>query len=130
MDKNRIVVELFFEKPSFEEVSKISKTLEKAEIKSIVMPPDERYMNTHLIIEPSDLPKTRRELKNINIIALEKEVIIITLENKPGSMADAARKISEKGVNLLYAFSVSMSPQMSYVLLGTSDNITALKALS
>ncbi len=130
MGEDRLVTELFLEKPNFKEVSKVAKALEQEGLKSIVMPPEDREINTHLIVENSDLDKVRKKLKDMKVKFIEKEVIIIRLENKPGTMAAAAKKISDRGINLLYAFSVTMSPSMSYVLLGTADNKGALKALA
>ncbi|MCI0503753.1 ACT domain-containing protein [Candidatus Micrarchaeota archaeon] len=130
MEEDRIVTELFLERPSFKEVAKVAKALEVAGVKSIVMPPEDRSINTHLIVENADLPKIRPVLKKLGVNAMEKEVIIIRLENRPGTMADAAKKISDRGINLVYAFSVTMTPTLSYVLLGASDNKQALKALS
>jgi hypothetical protein len=130
MSENRIVTELFLEKPSFNEVSKVAKMLEGVGVKSIMMPPDDREINTHLIVENADLPKVRDALKRNGISAIEKEVIIIKLENRPGTMAEAAKRISDRGINLVYAFSVTMTPTMSYVLLGTADNRAALNALT
>ncbi len=129
MEADRIVTELFFEKPTFKEVSRFAKELEKDGIKPLLMPPEDRGISTHLIVENSDLQKVRQKIKKSGIVAVEKEVIIIKLENRPGTMAEAAKKISDKGINLLYAFSVTMSPTLSYVLLGASDNKAALKAL-
>ena len=129
MEEDRIVTELFFEKPTFKEVSKFAKALEKEGVKALVMPPEDRGINTHMILENSDLQKVRKKLKDLGIVAVEKEVIIIKLDNKPGTMADAAKKIAENGINLTYAFSVAMTPTLSYVLLGASDNHAALKAL-
>jgi len=129
MDEDRLVIELFFEKPSFVEVSKVAKAFEEAGIKNILMPPEDRGINTHLIIESADLPKAKEKLSGMGVVAQAKEVIIIKLENRPGTMADAAKKISENGINLTYAFSVAMTPTLSYVLLGADDNKAALAAL-
>jgi len=129
MEEDRIVVELFLEKPSFSEVMRASKMLESSGVKAIVMPPEDRSINTHLILETKDMPKARAELKKHGFTFMEKEVIIIKLENKPGTMADAAKKMSDKGINLTYAFSVTMTPTLSYVLIGASDNHAALQAL-
>lgn len=129
MDEDRIVTELFLEKPNFKEVSKVAKALDGVGVKSIVMPPEDRSINTHLIVENGDMPKVRPVLKELGVAAMEKEVIIIKLENRPGTMADAAKKISDRGINLIYAFSVTMTPTLSYVLLGASDNAKALEAL-
>jgi hypothetical protein len=129
MEEDRIVVELFLEKPNFNEVTRAAKALEGKGIKPIVMPPEDRGINTHLIIEAKDAPAAREALNGIGMVFMEKEVIIIKLENKPGTMAEAAKKISDKGINLLYAFSVTMNPHLSYVLLGSSDNVAALEAI-
>jgi hypothetical protein len=129
MEEDRIVAELFLEKPNFKEVSRVAKALDGIGVKSIVMPPEDRSINTHLVVEVADLPKVKPVLKKLGVSAMEKEVIIIRLENRPGTMAEAAKKISDRGVNLVYAFSVTMTPTLSYVLLGTADNKAALKAL-
>lgn len=129
MEEDRIVRELFLEKQGFKEVSKVAKALEAAGLKVIIMPPEDRGINTHLIIEAEDLEKAKKVLKQLDIKAVDREVILIKLENRPGTMAEAAKKIADKGINLLYAFSVAMTPTMSYVLLGASDNKAALKAL-
>ena len=130
MEKCRIAVELFLSKLNFSEVSALGKQLEKEGIKAILMPPEDRGMNVHLVIEKSDLQKVKIKLTKEKISFMEKEVIIVGLDNKPGELSDITAKISSKGINLLYAFAVSMSPDFSYVLLGTSDNPAALKVLS
>jgi len=129
MEEDRIVTELFLERQAFKEVMKVASVLQAAGVKHIVMPPEDRGINTHLIVENSELDKVRKALKKMGVSAIEKEVIIIRLDNRPGTMADAAKKISDHGVNLVYAFSVAMTPTMSYVLLGAADNKAALKAL-
>ena len=126
---NRIVTELFLERPSFKEVSKVAQSLQSVGAKTIVMPPEDRGINTQLIVETLDLPKVRKKLKELGMAAVEKEVVLIELENKPGTMAAVTNKISSKGVNLTYAFSVSMNSTLSYVLFGGPDNSSILKAL-
>ncbi len=129
MGEDRLVTELFLEKPNFKEVARVAKALAQEGVKTIIMPPEDREINTHLVVENADLEKARKKLKGMGMKVMEKEVILIRLENRPGTMAEAAKRISDKGINLLYAFSVTMTPTMSYVLLGTADNKAALKAL-
>jgi len=129
MGENRVVVELFFEKPSFEEVSKIAKSLEEAGVKSMMLPPEERHINTHLIVELADMEKARAKIKEMGVPVKEKEVMLIKMDNKPGAMADTIMRISGKGINLTYAFSVTVSPTTSYLLLNSADNEQALKLL-
>jgi len=129
MTENRIVTELFFEKPTFEEVSKVAHSLEEAGLKILLLPPDDREINTHLVVETADLGKVHEVLRRMGVNAKEKEVVLIELENRPGTLAEATKKISDKGINLKYAFSVTMGPNKSYVLFGSEDNKAALKAL-
>lgn len=126
---NRIVTELFLEKSSFKEVSKTAKSLATAGISTIVMPPEDRGINTHLVVEQGDVAKARKALKGAGVVVIEKEVVLIELENKPGTMALAASRISGKGVNLTYAFSVAMNAKVSYVLFGGDDNPAILEAI-
>jgi len=122
MGENRLVVELFFEKPTFEEVSKIASALEETGIKTILLPPEDRNINTHLVVEKSDLEKARVKLVEMGVEMKEKEVALVRMVNKPGSMAEIVRKISDTGINLTYAFSVTMNDEFSYLLLAGVDN--------
>jgi hypothetical protein len=126
MGENRLVVELFFEKPNFAEVKRIADALEEAGVKTLVMPPEDRDINTHLIIETSDVEKTKVKLVEMGVTYKDKERVLIRLINKPGTMAETVAKISSKGINLTYAFSVTMGPEQSYLLLGSADNNAVL----
>ncbi len=126
---NRIVTELFLEKPSFEEVSKVAKSLEEEQVKTILLPPENRGINTHLVVEKADIEKTREKLNSLSVPFQEKDVMLIRLENRPGTMAEVAMKVSNSGVNLTYAFSVTMDETYSFVLLGSDDNEKALSVL-
>ncbi|MBU0527028.1 hypothetical protein KKE92_00980 [Candidatus Micrarchaeota archaeon] len=126
---NRIVTELFLEKPSFEEASKVAKSLEEVQVKTILLPPENRGINTHLVVEQADIEKVREKLKSLSVAFQEKDVMLIRLENKPGTMAEVAMKVSNSGVNLTYAFSVTMDEAYSFVLLGSDDNEKALSVL-
>jgi len=129
MEKNRIVTEFFLERPNFDEVSRVAKLLEAEGLKPTVAPPDRRKINAHLIVEQNELEKARKVLEANSVSCIEKEVILIVLDNRPGTLAQVTTKVSSKGINLIYAFAVAMTPQTSYLLLGTEDNEAALKAL-
>ncbi|MBD3210005.1 hypothetical protein GF318_01340 [Candidatus Micrarchaeota archaeon] len=126
MDEDRLVVELFFEKPTFEEISRIASEMEEAGVKPLMLPPENRDINTHLVVEKSDIEKAKVKLVEMNLPYKTKEVVLIRMENKPGAMADTVKKISDRGVNLTYAFSVTMSQGYSYLLLAAADNEAVL----
>src|SRR5262245_36738627 len=126
--KNRIVTEVFIENSSFSQISKIAKLLEKQNIKTLLISSHGKD-GIHLIIQNQDIEKVRKKLKSMDLDFIEKQVVLLKLKNQPGSMARVAKKIAAKGVNLLYAFSVALTPDIAYVLLETSDNHATLELL-
>ncbi|MBU0591433.1 hypothetical protein KKF81_01245 [Candidatus Micrarchaeota archaeon] len=130
MEKTRIVTEIFLEKPNFEDVSRVASSLEQSGIKVIKLPMEDLGINTHLVIEKSDVGKANVILNKIGVSARELDVVIANLKNVPGTMADTAKKVSDKGVNLRYAFSVSVTSDLSYVLLSSDNNNAIIEALS
>jgi len=128
MVEKRIVTELYFEKQDFTDVSKVAMQLGKNGVNALLMPPEDRGINTHLVVENADLPKARQIMHTLGLSVNEKEVVLAKLENRPGTMAEASGKLAASGINLLYAFSLTMN-QKSYALFGTSDNKKALEAL-
>jgi len=95
----------------------------------MLLPQEDRGINTHVIVESSDVGKVHNLLGKLGISAKEKEVVLVALENRPGTMANTTRKVSETGVNLTYVFSVAVNPQKSYVLFAGDDNQAVLNAL-
>ena len=73
---DRLVTEIFFEKPNFEEVSKMAKSLEEVGLKTILLPPEDRGINTHLVVENADLEKARERFKSMGVKFSEKEVTV------------------------------------------------------
>jgi len=129
MDESRIVAELFLEKPRYEEIAKASKSLESAGIKSMMLPPENRGVPTHIVVELSDAKRAEDVLSRLGIPAKTKEVLLIPLENKPGTMADMTKKVSSTSVNLTYAFCIAVSSKRSYMLLDSADNAAILEIL-
>ncbi|MDD5340175.1 MAG: hypothetical protein PHV13_02910 [Candidatus ainarchaeum sp.] len=128
MNDTRIVTELFLEKSDFRGVSKVAGLLEKGGIKIMIMPPEDRGIGAHLVVENEDVPRAREALRKLGLRVNEKEVVLAKLENRPGTMAEATGKLAAAGINLFYAFSLTMY-EKSYVLFGSSDNQKALAAL-
>jgi hypothetical protein len=59
----------------------------------------------------------------------EGEVVEIELSNKPGSLADASKRLGDAGVNIEYVFVGTGSARKVKLYLGVSDLGAALKAL-
>lgn len=58
----------------------------------------------------------------------EKEVILVEVAHRVGSLADVAHKLSEAGVNIIYCY-VSATTSPALAVLSTRDNAKALAAL-
>jgi hypothetical protein len=129
MSENRIVTELLLEKSYLKAVSDAAGMLEKNGISAMVASSDDPRSNSHLVVENKDLPKAREALRNAGLTADEKEVVLARVENRPGTLAEAMRKVAAAGINLTYAFSLYIREQ-PYVLFCSSDNKKALDALS
>ncbi len=129
MKEKKIMVELFVERPNFAEVSKIRELLNASGINALIAPPDDRNINCHLIVEKRDIPKIRKKLGELGIAAIEKEILFLLLENRPGVLAEVTSRISGQAISITYAFGVEMDPDTSLLLLGTSNNQAALKSL-
>ena len=96
---------------------------------AMLIPPENRGMNTYLIVERGDSRKAKEVFNRAGINVRENEVLLIKLKNTPGTMSEACKRVSDNKINMTYAFCVAISKTTSYFLLGTEDNEKALKAL-
>ncbi len=71
----------------------------------------------------------RRALAAHGWTAEEKEVLEIELADKPGSLAEAASRLGEAGVNIECVFLGAGPSRKATVFLGVSDIKAAMKAL-
>jgi hypothetical protein len=55
----------------------------------------------------SDTDKARQVLAKNDVVFLENEVIEVSIEDRPGSLADFTSKLAEAGINLEYAYGSS-----------------------
>ena len=63
----------------------------------------------------------RDALAETGIRALETELVTADVENRPGGLADVARKLADAGVNLLLVVPVGMQGDRVVVAFGASD---------
>lgn len=57
----------------------------------------------HVVVD--DAAGTRRALENAGYSSIEeREVVIVDLENRPGTLGETARKIADAGVNIELAY--------------------------
>ncbi|MBI5046855.1 hypothetical protein HZC07_03945, partial [Candidatus Micrarchaeota archaeon] len=107
-----------------------AKILEINGIKTNLIPNKKSDLTTRIIIEEKDCGKARSVLNKLGIPINQKEVVFLSLEDKPGVLANITKKIASNGINLNYAFSVPFSPGVFYAVFATSDNNKTLALLS
>ena len=77
----------------------------------------------------NDESGTRRALEQAKYRATERELVLATLPDKPGSLADAARRLANAGVNIEAVLPTGMSGANIHVAFATDDATKARTAL-
>lgn len=79
----------------------------------------------------SDAKKAREVFDHHNVLTVETEVLMIDGDNKPGSLARIAHKLSAAKINIEYCYCAT-SPQAKkgLLILRASDTRKALKVLN
>ncbi len=118
------MVELFFEKANWEDLSSKHALLEQQGIKTILLPPDKRLVNTHLLVSEEDFERAKNILRDE--IKRTKPVVLFTLTNQPGELANLTNKIK---VNLNYLFAVPLDDGKSVLVVSSEDNDALISSL-
>ncbi len=77
----------------------------------------------------SDPSKAEAALKEAKVRAGKEEAITVALENRPGAMAEAARKLAAAKVNIKCAYATTTGPGQATAVLTVSNASKALAAL-
>jgi len=77
----------------------------------------------HIFVDESRHADAEKLLREKNIEAKAKTVLLLKIKNVPGTMASASKKIGDAGINLKYAFGIPMKDtDYSLILMDTGDN--------
>jgi hypothetical protein len=82
-----------------------------------------------VVLLTNDEAGTRRALSDARATVREVEIVPASLENKPGSLAAAARRLADAGVNIDAAMPIGMNGDKVTVAFATSDPAKARIAL-
>jgi len=127
--ENKIMVQLSFADRPYNRVAEIYRLLDTIGLDVTILPNTDCGKRAVLVIMKSDLKKARDAFDRLNMHAKEKEVLVLHIENKIGSIADISRKISDCGISIGYAFLGPLSISEAFLILECSDNELALRAL-
>ncbi len=127
--ENRIMIKLSFLNSPYTRVAEIYRLLDTLGFEAMILPKVDCGKRAFLFISKNDLKKTRDAFDILGIQAEDEEVLIITLDNKIGAIADISREIRNKRVSIYRAFLADISLSQAYLILECSDNKLALRAL-
>jgi hypothetical protein len=80
-------------------------------------------------ITASDDAEARTALQDAELSFRECEVVTARLENRPGTLAAATRRMSDAGVNVEYAAPTAITADSATIAFGVSDAAAARQAL-
>ena len=127
--ENRIMVQLSFAGSPYNRVAEIYRLLDTIGLDVTILPNVDYGRMAVLIIPKNARLKAMRAFDRLKIHAKEKEVLVLPVENKIGTIADISRKISDSGISINYAFLGQLSISEGFLILECSDNQLALRIL-
>jgi hypothetical protein len=77
----------------------------------------------------NDEAATRRALNDASYTCHERELVVATIQDKPGSLAEASRRMASAGVNIEAAVPTGMDSRGVHVAFATDDASKARAAL-
>ncbi len=88
-------------------------------ISAILAAPDQ-HGGIRLVASPH--PAARKVLDDLKLNYGEEEAIAIRVDDRPGALGKATRKLADKGINVLYAYgSIVKGEDRALIILGVSD---------
>ncbi len=77
----------------------------------------------------SDNAKAAEALKVLGYESTEREVVTVEMENAPGKLAEAARKIADAGVSIKYTYGSTGGSAPSMIIISSDDNAKVVELL-
>jgi hypothetical protein len=82
----------------------------------------ERQGTGKFLLVTSDNAKASAALGRLNAAIVDKQVVAIEMDNRPGALEEVARKMAEAGVNIEYAFGTATAGPGSTVIFKTDSD--------
>ncbi len=81
-----------------------------------------------LVAQP--LATAKRVLESMQLPYAEEEVLAIRVNDKPGALGKATRKLADRGINIIYAYgSIVKDSERALIILGVSEVAKAAEVL-
>ncbi len=81
-------------------------------------------------LQVNDVAKAKQVLERLGVRYTEEEVLRLTLNNKPGILAEVTRRLADVDINIEYSyFTVTSDGKKVDIVMGVSDLVGAATAL-
>ena len=96
---------------------------EKVNIKSLLARESGTSAEFHLVTD--DNAKASEALGRLNADVRQKDVMLVELDDKVGTLADAAKKLAEADINIEYTYGTTGSGDKAMLVFKTADDMKA-----
>jgi len=111
-------------------LASLGEALAKGKVNILAFAADDAEGHNRVRLATDDPGEAKEILTSLNLQVSEAKVAGIVLKNKPGTLASAARKLAEAGININYSYSgAEEGSKRHLVIFGVSDAKQAAKAL-
>jgi hypothetical protein len=86
----------------------------------------ERDGQAKFLLVTDDNAKAAEALGRLNAEVREKDVVLVELNNRVGSLADAAKKLAEADINIEYAYGTTGPGDKAWLVFKTADDTKTL----
>jgi hypothetical protein len=108
----------------------MAKALGKAKVNILAFMSDEAEGQSRVRLVTDDPAKARKTISDLNLGFSEGEVLGVVLANKPGTLAEAAGKLGDAGININYGYTgTEEGSKKQLVVLAVGDLEQAVKVL-
>ena len=104
----------------------ISEAIRSAGVNITAISGYEREGQAKFLLVTDDSAKAAEALGRMAADVREKDVVLVELDNRVGALADAAKKISEAGINVEYTYGTTGPGDKAWLVFKTADDAKVL----
>ena len=86
------------------ELARVCSTLKKAKVNLLAICVADSTDSCLLRLVPDKVGEAKKALKKLGLAVLTREVVTVSLPNKPGALGEASAKLSREKINIDYAY--------------------------
>lgn len=111
-------------------LASLSEALGKSKVNILAFVADEVGGQSKVRLVTDNPAKAKKAILGLNLQASEEEVVVVTLKNKPGTLASAAGKLGNAGININHGYcGAEEGSKKQLVVFSVNDAKQAAKTL-